>query len=366
MIVIIGGGFAGAATAWALARRGHGGRVLLLEGEPAPGRLASGLNAGLITTLLEKDSPQLEMAVRGARRLHETLGTTRCGSLRLVRDEREAADALNQARAAGVDLSAAPTRRLARSHPLIEGASSAQALICPEDGKIDPAVLVGRYLDEARESGVRVLTSSRVLGLRYSCGKLSGVETASGTHPADWVVNAAGAWAGPFAAMAGLDDLGLRSFRRHLFFSAPVAGLEPDQPFVWDMQHEVYYRVDGNRLMLCACDEEPHPPVAPEISPLSEEHLRKRLSVALPRLEGVTLERSHACLRTFAPDRRYVIGPDPRLAGLFWVAGLGGSGATASAAIGEMAAAMLVDGSAPSEPMAAFDPARLISPAPGS
>jgi glycine/D-amino acid oxidase-like deaminating enzyme len=46
-------------------------------------------------------------------------------------------------------------------------------------------------------------------------------------------------------------------------------------------------------------------------------------------------------LRTFSPDRRPLIGPDPEVAGLFHVSGLGGFGAGTSAAVGELAATLL-------------------------
>lgn len=43
-----------------------------------------------------------------------------------------------------------------------------------------------------------------------------------------------------------------------------------------------------------------------------------------------------ACLRTFAPDRTLVVGLDPDVSGLFWLAGLGGSGMTVGVAAGEL------------------------------
>ncbi len=46
-VVVVGGGFAGAATAWALARRGHGD-VLILERERVVGTHASGRNAAMV------------------------------------------------------------------------------------------------------------------------------------------------------------------------------------------------------------------------------------------------------------------------------------------------------------------------------
>ncbi len=47
-------------------------------------------------------------------------------------------------------------------------------------------------------------------------------------------------------------------------------------------------------------------------------------------------------LRTFAPDRRFVLGPDPVRPGLFWVAGLGGHGMTSGLAVGQLAADLIL------------------------
>ena len=69
---------------------------------------------------------------------------------------------------------------------------------------------------------------------------------------------------------------------------------------------------------------------------------------------------SWAGLRTFAPDRVLVIGPDPEVPSFFWVAGQGGYGfqtsAAASALVGD-----LVAGRAPAldaATVAALSPAR--------
>ncbi len=49
-----------------------------------------------------------------------------------------------------------------------------------------------------------------------------------------------------------------------------------------------------------------------------------------------------ACLRTFARDRKFVIGWDPLNPRLFWVAGLGGHGMTTGLAVGRLAAGLLM------------------------
>ena len=362
MIVIAGAGYAGAATAWSLARRGMGSRVVLLEAETTQGRHASGRNAGLVGPLAEEDPALQQMALLGGRAL-EGMGMLRCGSVRLVRDE-AAAEALGaRARALGLPVEILPTPRLARQMPVLAGASSAWAVRCPADGTVEPQDLLGRYLAVARDAGARLLVGARLTGLSLRGGKVSAVETTAGRFPCEWLVNAAGAWAGELATRlsdGALTDLGLVPYRRHIF-ETEVSGVDPSWPYVWDLAHDVYFRAREGGLIACPCDEEPHPAVEPDVSAAAAEALSRKIMQAWPALASVRLIRPRACLRTFAADRRYVIGPDPRLPGFFWVAGLGGTGAMAGPAVGEMAADLMAAGEGQAGPWAAsFRPSRLI------
>ena len=116
--------------------------------------------------------------------------------------------------------------------------------------------------------------------------------------------------------------------------------------------------------MACACDEEPHEPGEAAVDDGARAQVEAKLRAALPALARTRWERARACLRTFTPDRRYAIGPEGRLPGFFWIAGLGGSGALASAAVGELAADLLLTGGTGGmdwtrEASRWFDPARL-------
>ncbi len=363
MIVIVGGGYAGGATALALARRGRGREVVLLEAEPRAGEHASGRNAGLMAALLEDDPAMAAMTVRGMRLLAGSPVTTRCGSILLVPGAAAAEELLARAARLGVRAESVPATGLAREIPLLAGAPAPVGVRCPDDAKVDPLALASMYLDEAARAGVRVVTGVSVTGVSTRGKRATGVETTAGRFDADQVVNAAGAWAGRLGVMAGLGDLGLIAYRRHLFVTAPIPNVGSGWPFVWDLPREVYFRPDGDRLTLCICDEEPHPPGVPVVSAEIRARLSGRIAEAFPALSTFTIESERACLRTFAADRRYVVGPDPRLPGFFWVAGLGGSGAVAGGAIGEMAATLLlgetVARTGPDSPRD-FAPARLI------
>ena len=85
-----------------------------------------------------------------------------------------------------------------------------------------------------------------------------------------------------------------------------------------------------------------------------------RMEEAFPRFGRFTVRRAWAGLRTFAPDRRFVLGPDPRLKGFVWCAGLGGNGVSTAVAVGEALAGLVLDGRTGIVDAAAVLPDRLV------
>lgn len=77
--------------------------------------------------------------------------------------------------------------------------------------------------------------------------------------------------------------------------------------------------------------------------------------MALDRFEQVVdwkvvrIERKWAGLRSFAPDRKPVMGRDPRNEKFFWLAGQGGFGIQTAPAVAKLAAALLLEINVPSE-----------------
>ncbi len=78
---------------------------------------------------------------------------------------------------------------------------------------------------------------------------------------------------------------------------------------------------------------------------------------AATTLELRRVRTSWAGLRTFAPDRNPVVGPDPAQDGFYWFAGQGGFGIQTAPAAAKMAAALLL-GTALESVDASIDPSR--------
>lgn len=363
-LVIVGAGFAGAATAFHLSTR-YGGSIAILEQEKTPGEHASGRNASLLRQ--SETDPAIRSAAIASRRAYEghsgeigfateEIGYEPVGSVLLG-----SGASLELARVEGAEVGKGGgasrfviPERVAERIPLLAGHEVEAALETPGDGVIDTWALLTLYLAGARSRGVRVLTECRVEGVERSGGAYR-LHTSRGTIEAGTLVNAAGAWAGGLADLAGVAGPELVPYKRHLFVLDVDSPIETGWPFVWDVDHGFYFRPESGGLLFSICDEERAAGSLEEtVTSGIEEALADTIYTRLPALRNARVRRVWSCFRTRASDGRFVIGPAPGDEGFVWVAGLGGHGMGCSWEIGRLAAHAILTGHAP----AAFDPAR--------
>ena len=120
-----------------------------------------------------------------------------------------------------------------------------------------------------------------------------------------------------------------------------------------------YAKPDAGALIVSPSEQDPsHPHDAwPDDMVLAEGLARYEAMVSAP---VTRLLASWAGLRTFAPDRVLVIGPDPAEPGFFWLAGQGGYGFQTSAAASRLVADLVGGGVPELDPatVSALSPAR--------
>jgi D-arginine dehydrogenase len=368
--VVVGAGLAGASAARALALRGLS--VLVLEAEGAPGTHSSGRNAAILRRVIEEPSTAA-LARRGGAALADPPGDLavehplldRHGVM-LVAGPGPAGEALRRAaddaRRAGLAVEDLDPAAAAARAPVLRGSPATVAAWHPGDGTVDVAALLDGMLRSARSRGAVVATGAGLRGVRCEGGSVSSIDTLRGTVRTGLLVDAAGAAADPVAALAGLPPLGLVPRRRHLFHLGANPLVAHASPTVWDLERGVYLRPEGTGVLASPCDEEAFPPglEEPKVVPAVRGLLVDRMEEAFPRYGRFTVRRAWAGLRTFAPDGRFVLGPDPRLKGFAWAAGLGGHGVSTAVAVGEALADLLLDGRTALVDAAAVLPARLL------
>jgi len=367
-VVVLGGGIAGLSVAWGLARAG-GARVTLLERERLLASQASGKNAAIFR-LVDGDPVAVALALR-SRALFAELAAPAdilrpTGGLYLgTPAELDALAAL--AAGAGVATERIDRQGLAARVPALAGGDAAGGLFVAEDGVLDLHALAEALARGARAGGATIETGVTVTSIdRDGRGRVTGVACRDGrTSRADVVVVAAGAWAAELGAAAGA-PLPVRPVRRHLALLAAPEGAPAGGPVVWRLGQEVYFRPESGGVLASPCDEEPWPAEDPPASPAALDRLAERLAPTAPALASAVVRRSWACLRTFAPDRGFVAGPDPRVPGLTWIAGLGGHGMTCGVALGELVTASVLGRAPPIAPALAarVAPGRLLERGP--
>lgn len=360
--LIVGGGVAGASTAWSLARLGAT-KVSLLERESTLGTQSSGLNAAILRTL-STDPVLTDFSRAGAEFLHSppvgftSLPLVHATGLLLTADAGASEELAAAFRASGSEGLEISRERLRKWYPDL-AAEVELALYFPREGRIDIAALMAGFESGARRAGVGIETNCAIESLLVERGRIRGVRLENGErHLAETVVLAAGAWAGRLGRAAG-SRVELEPRRRHLMVTTPPENFDRNLPVLWHHGLEPFYsRPESGGTLFCACDEAVVDPDRCPIDPEVRELLAQRASQALPSLEGAGMASLWAGMRTFTPRGCFAIGPDPDLEGLYWVAGLGGHGMVCGAPAGELAARELLQDSPDSRFLDHFSPSR--------
>jgi D-arginine dehydrogenase len=330
-VVIVGGGLAGLAVARRLGRR-----ALVLEQGAGPGREASAQNVGMARLAVE-DPYERTLAVRSHEHLQDPelrTAVRRTGAVvGLAYEPFHLDDAVAHLRARG-----RPVEALSEPLPLLRGASLRRAWWFADAQVVDAPRLVS--LLAAR---VELRTGVRVERLVIERGQVAGVATTTGPIACDVVVLAGGAWCGSLAVAAGLERP-LIAIRRSAF---TWTGGSEEGPWIWIDDAGVYVRPADDGWSASPCDETPErvaagPGSTRDARPDALALVRSKLARFLPAVDASgEPARAWSGLRTFAPDRRPLLGPDGAVEGLHWAAGLGGYGVTTALGVGEAVAAWI-------------------------
>jgi D-arginine dehydrogenase len=350
--VIIGCGIAGASVAYFLTEKGMR-NILILEREEQPGYHATGRAAAVLVEL-DLVPSVLALKILGAKFLRdppdgfsENPLIRRSGILVMFQGPlwKSVQKMVPGLRQAGVAVDVLSQAEAVSKVPVLSPDNFDGALFFPEDGHLDVNELLWSYLRNARRCGASLHTGEEVKGIKVEQGRCTGVITSRGEYGARWVINAAGAWAGNMRSLAGPSPLQLTPYRRTIITFAAPDGLDVRSwPLSADLSHDLYFSPESAGLLASPMDEDPMAPCDVRPDEVVVAQTIERLKELTPRLVPKSILRKWAGLRTFALDQAMVVGEDPVVQGFFWLAGQGGSGIESSAAVGRIAADLIVDG----------------------
>jgi D-arginine dehydrogenase len=240
-------------------------------------------------------------------------------------------------------------------------------LLDPTGLKLDADALLHGFARLVRARGGEVLTGTRIGSVARSGGNWRVAAGAGEAYEAPVLIDAAGAWADSFAAMAGVRPLGLAPKRRTIIVVDPPPGADISAwPFVHSAAGDFYMLPEAGRLLASPVDEVEDDPC--DAAPGDYD-----VALAADRLEHYTemkvtrIAHRWAGLRSFVADRVPTAGFAPDAPGFFWLAGQGGYGFQTAPAMAAIVEALVTGGAWPEglDPLGVtreqIEPARLFA-----
>ncbi|NCF56198.1 MAG: FAD-dependent oxidoreductase [Planctomycetia bacterium] len=348
-LIVIGAGLAGLATAAAWVDQ-EAGSVLVLEAERFPGMHSSGRNAGMIRQVAE-DPSITEMCLRGTELLEQRFGRDSCsfkrtGSLIFDAHGEISPDSWKQ-----VLFENWSSAQVKACFPELQHLPLGPARFVPGDGVVEVPALIGDLIDTIVSKGGQIQFGTRVGKVSQSAfGELSLPEVWNGdqlhTDPDQYrarqIVIANGAWAQDFSRSSGV-EIQMKPTNRSGLITSTFDIAEDPRPWIWAREPGWYLRPGAQEYLWSSCEEVGADPG----SDLALEDPWERLLRVTESCWGDISHRVKPLSqwvgqRSFCPDRRFLLGPDPRMEGLHWAVGLGGHGVTCSLAVGEVVSSGLL------------------------
>ena len=132
-------------------------------------------------------------------------------------------------------------------------------------------------------------------------------------------------------------------------------------PLLMDAEETYYLKPEVGQMLASPADETPDAPRDPRPELLDVATALERVREATT-LDPRSILTSWAGLRTFAPDRSLVLGPDPLEPSFAWCAGQGGFGIQCSPAAARAVVSLIGSGTLPDDIRALGGDASLVLP----
>jgi glycine/D-amino acid oxidase-like deaminating enzyme len=219
----------------------------------------------------------------------------------------------------------------------------------PEGGYADPEMATNAFMVAAGRLGAELHAQTPVRGLLRSGDSVTGVLTDAGEVHAGLVVNAAGPWAAPLAASAGI-ALTMRTVREQDTIWEARANRPLPESSISDAVDAIYIRPLGDRRYSVGRG---FPKTYTDVDPYNYKRsadddfvadVQQRLELRIPPFAGARLVNSYAALYDVSVDWYQYVGPRDGLKGYADFSGGSGHGFKVAPAIARELAAWLTAG----------------------
>ncbi|MCX4706152.1 FAD-binding oxidoreductase [Streptomyces sp. NBC_01373] len=355
-VVIVGGGIEGAATAWALARRGITDVVVCERATVGSG--GTGKSSGVVrchygvSSLAAMAWKGLHLFENAEDILGEDIGFRRTGYVVGVGERNVGAlhANLRAQRALGIETGEIPRDEVAGLWPAAELGDFAAFGWEPRGGYGDAHRTAQAFAAAARRDGVHIRQGTEVTALLTDPAGVCGVRLASGEEIASRsVVVAAGPWSVGLLAPLGV-ALPVSVHREQIVLISPGPGADVGKvPVFSDLVSLQYIRAEsGGELLFGNSDLSTLETADPDryanhADPGFLETAVEKIAHRLPGLPDAAVSSTYAGCYDVTPDFNPVIGPTG-VDGLLVAAGFSGHGFKISPAVGDLVADLLLDG----------------------
>ena len=362
-VVVIGAGVIGCSIAYHLAKAGAG-RVVVLD----KGGICSGMTyrSGALVRLHYTNPHEARLALKAYDYFHNwddlvggDCGFQQTGFLMVVPPPQVDSLEKNVAmlRGLGVNTEIITPAEVREAQPFARADDIGAAAYEPLSGYADPHRTTLSLADAAKRHGAVFDTGRAVTAIRTAHGRVQGVETARGPIDAGAVVCAAGPWAGPLLATAGVAFNLTPTLVDVVYYRRPPETSAGHMVYI-DRAAGLYFRAASGRQTFVGANHDSVQTgdpdnVADANAPEHEPLARARVSARIPAYATAAYAHGHQGVYDSSEDGRAVLDQAPGVGGLFIAGGFSGTGFKKSPAVG-LVMSELVMGKAPTVPILPF------------
>ena len=339
-VAVIGGGIVGASVLYWLAKLGWTDTVLLERRELTSGSTwhAAGNTTyfGPYPRMTALFAGSIRTYLHAERETGQSVGFHQTGSLRLAATERELELFHVYApryESLGIPFHIRSREEVAALHPFIEVSGIHGAAHTPTDGHVDPTGATNALALAARQRGATIERYRPVNVIKQASGKWV-LETPNGPFIAENVVVATSFWAREMLAPLGL-NLPLYPTQHHEIITeslSEIDALDTELPSMRDSWVSCNVRQERDGLLIGIYEKEPEfwaldgipPDFKEELLPPNLDRLMphlERLMKRIPLFAEAGIKIANNGPMCFTPDGLPLIGPVPKMDGLWLAAG---------------------------------------------